>query len=1488
MNQVMATPPSDSPGLKQNKKADSTAITSIAVSADGKTVAAGIEDARVILYSADTGQEKLTVKGNNQLPVTKVAFNPKGKKVAGVSRDTVLRIWDIETGEQTRNLTGHENPTRAVAYSPDGLKLATAGEDSRISLWSEDKLLQIFKGHRNFINDLAFSPDGTILASASDDQRIIFWDVTTGKIIQTLLGHADAVTGIAFSPSGKVLVSASKDGTVRVWDSNGTQIDILKGPTKRLQTVAFSPDGKYIAAGGEENKIFLWDADTLKPRGSLPLNKAARVNSVAFSPVDSNSLVTGDDAGEISVWDVVKGNKNKQIQVPRKTAAAVKALKSEKSGSTLSTTPSQFEDKTLIAAIPTPPTGPVLVVTNNSNKFGEYYTEVLRNEGLNYYSVTDISSVSTSLLSNYDVVILAEMSLTPAQVTTFTTWVNGGGNLIAMRPDKQLAGLLGITDSNSTLSNGYLLIDTSKNVGNGLVNQTIQFHGTADRYTLSTATSLANLYNNATTATSNPAVTLRSVGSGQAAAFTFDLARSIVYTRQGNPSWASQERDGFSPIRSDDQFYGAASFDPQTDWVNLNKVEIPQADEQQRLLANLIINMNFAKKPLPRFWYLPNGKKAALLMTGDDHGNGGTAGRFDQFIQESSAGCNVDNWECIRGTSYIYPNTAITNAQASAYNNQGFEIALHVNTGCADYTTGSLTNNYTQQLSQFSASYPSLPAPVTQRHHCLVWSDWTGAAEVELNKGIRLDTTYYYWPPIWVLDRPGFFTGSGMPMRFAKTDGTMIDVYKAATQMTDESGQSYPFTVNTLLDKALGAEGYYGVFNINAHTDNGLPSSQADSDAAIASAKARNVPVITARQLLTWLDGRNNSSFNSLAWNSTNGQLSFSITKATGANGLQAMLPTRSADKILSTITRNGSSVTFATSGIKGIEYAVFPGDSGSYVATYIAAPPPAINSTSPSNGATNVSVGSSVTATFNQPMDAATINASSFEVKDPANTLVPGNITYDAATRSAKLEPTGNLANNTVYTATLKGSIIKNQFGNTLGNDYTWSFTTAGLPCSQQQPCRIWTNSPTPNNPSTNDPNAVELGVKFKSDFDGFITGVRFYKSSQNTGTHVGTLWSSTGQQLAQATFTNETASGWQQVSFGNPVAVTANTTYIASYHTNVGRYAADQNFFANSGVDNPPLRALSNNISGGNGVYRYGANPAFPNSTYLSTNYWVDVVFTTSTPANTPPTVISTNPTGTGVSTATTVKVKFSKAMNSATINTNTIQLRDAANNLVTATVTYDAANNTGILTPSATLTPNTNYTATAKGGNSGVKDQSNTALAQDYNWSFTTGSGVTIWDNSDTPNILADNETQAVEVGVKFRSDVNGFIKGIRFYKSTSNTGTHVGTLWSSSGTNLQQATFTNETASGWQQVLFTTPVAITANTTYVASYHTNVGRYSINENYFASTGVDRLPLRALSNSAGGGNGVYRYSANSAFPNSSYLSSNYWVDVIFSTTN
>ena len=172
------------------------------------------------------------------------------------------------------------------------------------------------------------------------------------------------------------------------------------------------------------------------------------------------------------------------------------------------------------------------------------------------------------------------------------------------------------------------------------------------------------------------------------------------------------------------------------------------------------------------------------------------------------------------------------------------------------------------------------------------------------------------------------------------------------------------------------------------------------------------------------------------------------------------------------------------------------------------------------------------------------------------------------------------------------------------------------------------------------------------------------------------------------------------------------------------------------------------------------------------------------------------------------------------------------------------------------------------------------------RDVTATFTTGSGLncpcTIFPATAVPAIIADSDTSAVELGMKFRASVSGTITAIRFYKGAANTGTHVGNLWTSTGTLLGTVTFTNETASGWQQATLPTPVAIQANTTYVVSYHTTVGRYAANNTYFGSAIVNG-PLTALASGASSGNGVYRYGAG-GFPTQTYNASNYWVDVVF----
>jgi hypothetical protein len=173
-----------------------------------------------------------------------------------------------------------------------------------------------------------------------------------------------------------------------------------------------------------------------------------------------------------------------------------------------------------------------------------------------------------------------------------------------------------------------------------------------------------------------------------------------------------------------------------------------------------------------------------------------------------------------------------------------------------------------------------------------------------------------------------------------------------------------------------------------------------------------------------------------------------------------------------------------------------------------------------------------------------------------------------------------------------------------------------AASPASAADTVSLWSNADTPGTIDVDDPSAVELGTRFRADVDGTVTGVRFYKSAANSGPHTGSLWTEDGDRLAQVTFSDETAAGWQTAAFAAPVPITADQFYVVSYHTTTGHYAADNNGFAQA-RDNGPLHAPADTPEKSNGLYRYGPG-GFPTSTWAATNYWVDVTFT---PAPTDP---------------------------------------------------------------------------------------------------------------------------------------------------------------------------------------------------------------------------------------------------------------------------
>ncbi|MGY3104443.1 VCBS repeat-containing protein [Bradyrhizobium sp. LM6.9] len=462
------------------------------------------------------------------------------------------------------------------------------------------------------------------------------------------------------------------------------------------------------------------------------------------------------------------------------------------------------------------------------------------------------------------------------------------------------------------------------------------------------------------------------------------------------------------------------------------------------------------------------------------------------------------------------------------------------------------------------------------------------------------------------------------------------------------------------------------------------------------------------------------------------------------------------------------------------------------------------------------------------------------------------GSVSYNSQNQTVTFTPTAGYAGAGSFTYTIT---------DTSGQTGTGQVSLkVNYPASAQS---LFGTNDAPSVPNGGDTSPIEVGVKFTASVSGTITGLRFYKGSLNTGPHIADLWSSTGTLLATATFTNETASGWQQVNFSTPVAITAGTTYVASYHTN-GNYSGTQNYFTTSLV-NGQLTALA----GSNGVYAYGSGSAFPTNTYKSSNYWVDVVFNGSAATSAPQ---ANADSGFTVSQNGVLNIAASTLLANDTNASGLAFSLTSVSNAANGSVSYNSQNQTVTFTPTASYAgaASFSYTITDTSGQSGSGQVS---LKVNY-----PASAQSLFGTSAAPSVPNSGDSSPVEVGVKFTASVNGTITGLRFYKGSLNTGPHIADLWSSTGTLLATATFTGETASGWQQVNFSSPVAITAGTTFVASYHTN-GNYSGTQNDFA-TSLTNGQLTAPA----GSNGVYIYGAGSAFPTNSFKSSNYWVDVVF----
>jgi WD40 repeat protein len=304
-------------GRPQHPKDTPQAITAVAWSPDGKTVASAYADHTVRIRDASDGTLAHVLEGPEDA-VTSLAFSADGKLLAAASRDASVRVWTTADGRSHASLSGHKSWVLAVAFSSDGKGLASAEFDGTVRLWDTAtwKNEAELAGHDASVRALAFSPDRRYLASGGADRTLRLWDVAARKEVASLTGHDAAVRGLAFSPDGAWFVSAADDSRIKLWDVAARKekadfepkikptdaAETVPIPNYVLSSLAVSPDGKTLVTAGVADRLWVWDTASGEQRAVLA-GHVSTVTALAFAP-DGKAVLSGSGDKTLKRWNV--------------------------------------------------------------------------------------------------------------------------------------------------------------------------------------------------------------------------------------------------------------------------------------------------------------------------------------------------------------------------------------------------------------------------------------------------------------------------------------------------------------------------------------------------------------------------------------------------------------------------------------------------------------------------------------------------------------------------------------------------------------------------------------------------------------------------------------------------------------------------------------------------------------------------------------------------------------------------------------------------------------------------------------------------------------------------------------------------------------------------------------------------------------------------------------------------------------------------------
>lgn len=517
---------------------------------------------------------------------------------------------------------------------------------------------------------------------------------------------------------------------------------------------------------------------------------------------------------------------------------------------------------------------------DHRSRYSHYLAEILRCEGLIDFTEADIATLSVRDLAHEDLLILPRVALSEMQMDKLLAFLQSGGRLVAMLPDAHFVTRLGLHPQHRAIDGGYLCTDGSQSLVAGLCTEAVQIIVPAVTWQIrdvTTTTVLAHLQSGIdSSAPTAPGVVHLSIGAGEALLFAYDLPHAVARIRQGNPEHVDLCYAGLDGIyRPSELFVGQ---------LPVEQMYLPQADIHTALLARTIERL----APRPRLWYYPRAEqRSVMIMTSDDDWS--TLDQFETLLNklaEHNAHCTfyvvpksklntdlMDHWESVGHTFSVHPALEADTVRG-----------LTVDEPQSRLVEPMLANNIQRHADEFQRT------PRTIRQHAVRWLGYVDAAQVEAKLGIRMDLNYIAVSPYL-----GYLCGSGRPLRFVDTDGTLIDCFQQPTHWTEECliHPEFVFSFKWTVQRAVAETGhliqraaneFYTPIALNSHPVSFATYSSPLIEGNWDTALDAGMIILSADDWLAWTAAREQVQIDS-------GECGYTVTAPVAVERLTFLLP---------------------------------------------------------------------------------------------------------------------------------------------------------------------------------------------------------------------------------------------------------------------------------------------------------------------------------------------------------------------------------------------------------------------------------------------------------------------------------------------------------------------------------------------------------------------------------------------------------------------